>query len=97
MLSVREQIAREMAGDLLSISNMGQLIFDSYWENSKKRKDTAKATGGNVSGNEDESSPCGFDHPSQLYITFDPLDDNALASSPLHKGNFDRTLWPLSP
>merc|ERR1711982_102663 len=89
ILSVREQISREMFGDLESISNMGQLIFESYWENSKRR--LTRRTEGSVSGNDDddESLPRGFDHPSTMYITFDPLDDKALAPSPLHKGNFD--------
>ena len=86
ILSVREQLAREMVGDLEAISNMGQLIFDSYWENSKKRK--TQTTEGSTSGNEDETAPCGFDHPSTMYIAFDPLDDNAFAPSPLHKGKF---------
>ncbi len=86
ILSVREQIAREMTGDLKAISNMGQLIFNSYWENAKSRKDTKQTKTGNVRG---DSSPYGFDRPSTMYINFDPQDDDEFAPSPLRKGNFD--------
>lgn len=89
ILSVREQIAREMTKDLKRIANMGQLIFNSYWQNAKDRKDTTKQTKGSTSGDDDESSPFGFDRPGPMYMTFDPQDDDALAPSPLRKGNFD--------
>jgi hypothetical protein len=86
ILSVREQIAREMTGDLKAIANMGQMIFSSYLQNSIERKNTKPKTGTNNNG---ESSPYGFDRPSTMYINFDPQDDNELAPSPLRKGNFD--------
>jgi len=89
ILSVREQIAREMAGDLKAIANMGQLIFNSYWQNAKDRKDTTKESTETNSGGDETSSPYAFDYPSTMYINFDPLDDSALAPSPLRKGNFD--------
>jgi len=92
ILSVREQIAKEMTGDLKAIANMGQLIFNSYWENTKERRDTKKQTKeGNGLGTveNEESKPVGFQHPSSMYTTFDPTDDAALAPSPLRKGNFD--------
>jgi len=77
-----------MAGDLKAIANMGQLIFNSYWQNSKDRRDSkhAKVAG---AGDDEDSSPYGFDSPSAMYINFDPTDDNAFAPSPLRKGNFD--------
>ena len=87
ILSVREQIAREMTGDLKAIANMGQLIFNSYWENAKNRKDTKQTKTGNAKVG--DSSPYGFDRPSTMYINFDPQDDAEFAPSPLRKGNFD--------
>lgn len=91
ILSVREQLAREMTGDLKAIANMGQLIFNSYWENAKNRKDTKQTKTGNGNGNGrgGDSSPYGFDRPSTMYINFDPQDDAEFAPSPLRKGNFD--------
>lgn len=90
ILSVREQIAREMIWDLEAIANMGQSIFNSYWENSKERKDTKqKSKGSNEAGDDEESSPKAFDHPSTFYSTFDPHDDDEVAPSPLRKSNFD--------
>ena len=74
ILSVREQLAREMTGDLKAIANMGQLIFKSYWENSKNRKET-KQTTKTGNGRSGDSSPYGFDRPSTMYINFDPRDD----------------------
>mmetsp|Transcript_15918 Transcript_15918/g.33190 ORF Transcript_15918/g.33190 Transcript_15918/m.33190 type:complete len:488 (+) Transcript_15918:226-1689(+) len=88
MLSVREQIAREMVGDLKAIANMGQMIFDSYWHNSKMRKDSKETKGSNGKDGK-QSSPYGFDRPSQMYMNFDPHDDDEFAPSPLRKGNFD--------
>lgn len=73
ILSVREQIAREWAADLKVIANMGQLIFNSYWEKANDRTDTEVA----------------FDRPASMYIIMDPTDDDAVAPSPLRKGNFD--------
>lgn len=92
IISVREQIAGEMTGDLKSIANMGQLIFNSYMKNTKERRDTKKkTTEGNGLGtvDDDEPKPLGFDHPSSMYMTFDPRDDAEFAPSPLRKGNFD--------
>jgi len=90
ILSVREQIAREMTGDLKAIANMGQLIFSSYWQNAKDRRDTKQTKGiGTGPGHDEESAPYGFDRPSSMYINFDPRDDDACAPSPLRKGNFD--------
>eukprot|EP00804_Cyclotella_cryptica_P019343 CCRYP_006203-RA/>CCRYP_006203-RA protein AED:0.03 eAED:0.03 QI:281/1/1/1/0.4/0.33/6/1869/435 len=92
ILSVREQIARELVADLKVISTMGQQIFDSYWYNVKKREDSnpAKSSGGRGGiGWKDGSSPSGFDRPSLLYMNFDPLIDSDFAPSPLRKGNFD--------
>ena len=70
---------------------MGQLIFNSYWENAKNRKDTKQTKTGNGNGNGrgGDSSPYGFDRPSTMYINFDPQDDAEFAPSPLRKGNFD--------
>lgn len=98
MLSVREQIARELAGDLKAISNMGQQIFTSYWQNAKDRRDTTqvKAKGSSTeAGDDEESSPYAFDRFSTMYINFDPRDDEEFAPSPLRKGNFD-LLYNLS-
>ncbi len=91
ILSVREQIAREMSGDLKAIANMGQLIFSSYWQNAKDRKNTKqiRSSGVRAGENKDESSPYGFDRPGTMYINFDPTDDDEFAPSPLRKGNFD--------
>lgn len=91
ILSVREQIAREMTGDLKAIANMGQLIFDSYWQNAKDRKNTkqSRAGGSRAGENNEKSSPYGFDRPGTMYINFDPTDDDEFAPSPLRKGNFD--------
>ena len=83
ILSVREQIARELTKDLKAIANMGQQIFDSYRYNRQNRKDTR-------SGEKDEeSSLFAFDRPATFYVNFDPTDDDAFAPSPLRKGNFD--------
>lgn len=91
ILSVREQLAKEMTGDLKAIANMGQMIFRSYWKNAKERKNTrhTRTSGARAGGINGESSPYGFDRPGTMYINFDPQDDNELASSPLRKGNFD--------
>mmetsp|Transcript_15290 Transcript_15290/g.33158 ORF Transcript_15290/g.33158 Transcript_15290/m.33158 type:complete len:442 (+) Transcript_15290:162-1487(+) len=83
ILSVREQIAREMAGDLKVIANMGQQIFDSYWKNAKDRKDVKQSPG-------EESSPYGFDRFGAMYINLDQeIDDDVAKPSPIRKGNFD--------
>lgn len=83
ILSVREQIAREMTGDLKVIANMGQQIFQSYWENAKNRRDTSAKPG-------EESSPYAFDRPGAMYINLDQeIDDDCAKPSPLRKGNFD--------
>ncbi|KAL7517271.1 hypothetical protein ACHAWX_002206, partial [Stephanocyclus meneghinianus] len=89
ILSVREQIARELAGDLKVISTMGRQIFDSYWYNVRRREgsDPSRSSGG--VGWKDGSSTSGFDRPSLLYMNFDPLIDGDFAPSPLRKGNFD--------
>lgn len=104
ILSVREQIARELAKDLKAIATMGQSIFTSYYQNSKDRKDKKQTKGSGTgpisgpisspiearsSGNDKETVPCAFDRPSTFYINFDPTDDDAFAPSPLRKGNFD--------
>jgi hypothetical protein len=91
ILSVREQIAREMSGDLNAIANMGQLIFNSYCQNAKDRRNTkqTRASGVRAGENKEESSPYGFDRPGTMYINFDPTDDDEFAPSPLRKGNFD--------
>lgn len=89
---MREQIAREMAGDLKAIASMGQLIFNSYWENARERRDAKKSKkegNGLGAADDEESKPVGFDHPSSMYTMFDPTDEEALAPSPLRKGNFD--------
>jgi hypothetical protein len=93
MLSVREQIARELMGDLKAISGMGQQIFDSYNHNLNTKNDEVKC-GGKKSGigYKDGSSPRGFDRPSMLYMNFDPLIDADFAPSPLRVGNFDLLL-----
>ena len=83
ILSVREQIAREMAADCKAINSMGHYIFCSYQENSQKRTNTKKVD------EHGEFLPKTFDSPSALYINFDQRDDEALAPSPLRKGNFD--------
>jgi len=83
ILSVREQIAREMAGDLKVIANMGQQIFASYYKNAKERKNTKQSPG-------EESSPYGFDRPGAMYINLDQeITDDDVKPSPLRKGNFD--------
>lgn len=104
ILSVREQIAREMTGDLKAIAKMGQYIFSSYMQNSKDRKDAPKQAkekslpsdfsndDKDLSASEkdeDSSTLFGFDSPSAIYTNFDSLDEEALAPSPLRKGNFD--------
>lgn len=86
ILSVREQIARELTRDLECIANMGQQIFDSYRHHRKNRKDTKQSAG---SDTDEESRLFAFDRPSTFYINFDPTDDDAFAPSPLRKGNFD--------
>lgn len=89
ILSVREQIARELTKDLKVIADMGQLIFNSYWQNSKDRKDTKQAKGDGTAGDDEETKIYAFDRPSTMYMNFDPTDDDAFAPSPLRKGNFD--------
>lgn len=88
ILSVREQIAREMVGDLKAIANMGQQIFDSYWHNAKNRKNS-KQTKASVKRDGVDSSPYGFDRPGQIYIEYDPMYLDDVVPSPLRKGNFD--------
>lgn len=85
ILSVREQIAREMAADCKAINSMGHYIFCSYQENSQKRTNIKKVD----EHGDFVSKPKTFDSPSALYINFDQRDDEALAPSPLRKGNFD--------
>lgn len=95
ILSVREQIAREMTGDLKVIANMGQQIFSSYTQNAKERRDTKHyAKGSSIeAGDDEESSPYAFDRPSTMYINvgmnMDPRYDDTPAPSPLRRGNFD--------
>lgn len=90
ILSVREQIAREMTKDLKAIANMGQQIFNSYWQNAKDRRDTKQTKGSGAGAGDDKaSSPYTFDRPSTMYITFDPTEEDEFAPSPLRKGNFD--------
>lgn len=87
ILSVREQIARELTKDLKAIAKMGQQIFDSYRYNRQNRKDAKQSAGtGDI---DKESSLFAFDRPSTFYVNFDPNDDDAFAPSPLRKGNFD--------
>lgn len=88
ILSVREQIAREMTGDLKAIANMGKQIFDSYRYNRQNRKNTKHSSAG-LSDKDEESTLFTFDRPSTFYVNFDPTDDDAFAPSPLRKGNFD--------
>lgn len=93
ILSVREQITKEMTEDLDAIKNMGAQIWHSYWVNSKNRKNVKGKgdsfhQGGDAKG-DNESSPAGFDRPSQIFLEFDPMFDGDLAPSPLRKGNFD--------
>jgi len=83
ILSVREQLAREMAADCKAINSMGNYIFCSYQENSQKRTNTKQVD------EHGEFVPKTFDSPSALYINFDQRDDEALAPSPLRNGNFD--------
>lgn len=89
IISVREQIANELCGDLKAISTMGQHIFSSYHYN-KEHQNNTKSSGkkGGV-GYKDGSSPYVFDSPSMLYMRFDSLEDSPFAPSPLRKGNFD--------
>mmetsp|Transcript_14584 Transcript_14584/g.24788 ORF Transcript_14584/g.24788 Transcript_14584/m.24788 type:complete len:456 (+) Transcript_14584:168-1535(+) len=87
ILSVREQIARELSKDLKVIAKMGQQIFDSYRLNRKNRKDTKQSAG--TGDKDEESTVSAFDSPSAFYLTFDPNDDDAFAPSPLRKSNFD--------
>lgn len=87
ILSVREQIGRELTKDLKAIAKMGQQIFDSYRYNRKNRKDSKQSAG--TGDTDEESSLFAFDRPSTFYVNFDPNDDDAFAPSPLRKGNFD--------
>mmetsp|Transcript_5489 Transcript_5489/g.9285 ORF Transcript_5489/g.9285 Transcript_5489/m.9285 type:complete len:448 (-) Transcript_5489:2576-3919(-) len=87
ILSVREQIARELTKDLEVIAKMGQQIFDSYRYNRQNRKDVKQSAG--TGDKDEESSLFAFDRPSTFYVNFDPTDDDAFAPSPLRKGNFD--------
>ena len=93
---MREQIAREITGDLEAIANMGQQLFDSYWQNAKDRRDTKqiKAKGASTdAGDDQETSPYAFDRPSTMYVNvglnMDPRYDDMPAPSPLRRGNFD--------
>ena len=93
---MREQIAREITGDLEAIANMGQQLFDSYWQNAKNRRDTKqiKAKGASTdAGDDQETSPYAFDRPSTMYVNvglnMDPRYDDMPAPSPLRRGNFD--------
>ncbi|KAL9181288.1 hypothetical protein ACHAXT_010093 [Thalassiosira profunda] len=86
ILSVREQIARELAKDLGQIALMGQLIFNSYTQNAKDRRDAKPSEGADE---DEESYLFAFDRPGVMYINFDPREDDAFAPSPLRKGNFD--------
>lgn len=92
ILSVRELIATELTGDLKAISTMGQQIWDSYWYNTKMRKESTPSKSGGGKGGigfKDGSSPSAFDRPSLLFMNFDPQYDGSLAPSPLRLGNFD--------
>ena len=87
ILSVREQIARELTKDLKVIASFGQQIFDSYRHNRKNRIDTKQSAG--AGDKDEESTVSAFDRPSTFYVNFDPTDEDACAPSPLRKGNFD--------
>ena len=80
IISVREQIAREFVGDLKAIATMGQQIFSSYYYN-KNNTDSGKQSVGSTAN--------GSNKPAAFYMNFDPLLDEAVAPSPLRKGNFD--------
>ena len=83
ILSVREQLAKEMTIDLERIADMGQQLFDSYWLNAKERKDVTSTKEGSSTdqktsitkssieardNEEESSSPYAFDRPSTLYM-----------------------------
>jgi len=80
ILSVREQLAKEMTVDLECIANMGQQLFESYWQNAKERKDTSTKEGSSTDdaitkssieardNEEESSSPYAFDRPSTMYM-----------------------------
>ena len=104
ILSVREQLAKEMTIDLERIADMGQQLFLSYLQNAKERKNTktfqakdepiTKSSIEARDNEEESSSPYAFDRPSTLYmnigINMDPrYGDDAVAPSPLRRGNFD--------
>jgi hypothetical protein len=89
IISVREQIANELCGDLKAISTMGQLIFSSYHYNKENQNNTKSSGKKGGIGYKDGTSPNGIDKPSMLYMNFDPLIDSPFAPSPLRKGNFD--------
>ena len=81
ILSVREQLAKEMTLDLERIADMGQQLFDSYWLNAKERKDTRTKEGSSTDettitkssieardNEEESSSPYSFDRPATMYM-----------------------------
>lgn len=89
IISVREQIANELCGDLKAISTMGQHIFNSYHYNLEHKNNTKSMGKKGGIGYKDGSSPYAFDSPAMLYMRFDSLEDSPFAPSPLRKGNFD--------
>jgi len=66
--------------DLECIANMGQQLFESYWQNAKERKDTSTKEGSSTDdaitkssieardNEEESSSPYAFDRPSTMYM-----------------------------
>jgi len=89
MISVREQISRELANDLEIISQMGGQIFYSYWEKVKEKKEKQEQEG----AGDDDGSNLAFDRQNLVFLEYDPNDiDIDMRPSPLRKGNFDLLL-----
>lgn len=77
MISVREQVARELAKDLLVVAGMGSETLLAYWKQKRgegdQKEDPLRAAGA----------------ASMYFLDFMSDEDSALNPSPLRKGNFD--------
>jgi hypothetical protein len=78
MISVREQIAREWAGDLSVIARMSGEMMTKYF---RALKDQQEA------GISDDQII--VERQNLFFLEWDPYEDSGYAPSPLRKGNFD--------
>ena len=104
MISVREQIAKELAHDLGIVARMGYHIMDGFWDywddhttdestsaskSSSSSSSPAATTGDRITMSSGADAKRRLPSHNLAFLDYSLVGSNDMAPSPLRKGNFD--------